>query len=235
MSRLSPDAEELVQAGREAFRPSDVERERVFQALLPQIGGGAGTGSTGTGGMNGPSTIPPAATGTLVKVSAMLVALGVAGGGLFLALRTQPQSPSPKTIATAPVTSAVAPSAPAKEVPESAPSLAPQAEPAEKPAPVAPRTANSLAQEVAILSQASTALRAGQPAAALKALDEHQRKFPRGVLTQERSSARVQALCALGRTTEAQVELARLERASPRSPHVARARKACGLSATEKE
>jgi hypothetical protein len=230
MSRLSPDAEELVRAGRDALRPSDADRERVFQALLPQIGSGAGP-------IQAPSSIPPApaATGTLVKISMVLVALGVAGGAVFLAVRTQQQAPPPKPVVNVPVTVAAAPPAPAAQLPESTQTIAPRAEPEAQRAPVAPRAADSLAQEVAILSRASAELRAGRPAAALTALDEHQRKFPRGVLTQERSSARVQALCALGRTKEAQVELARLTRASPSSPHVARARKACGLSVTEKE
>jgi len=230
MSRLSPEADELVRAGRDALRPSDADRERVFQALLPQIGSGAGP-------VQAPSSIPPApaVTGTFLKISTVLVALGVTGGAMFLALRTQQQQQQPKPVANAPVRSAAMPHAPAAQTPESAPTAAPQAEPAEKPAPVTARTADSLAEEVAILSRASAELRAGRPAAALTALDEHRRKFPRGVLTQERSSARVQALCALGRTKEAQVELARLERASPSSPHVARARKACGLGATAKE
>ena len=106
--------------------------------------------------------------------------------------------------------------------------------PARSARPLRARSADSLAEEVAILSQASAELHAGRPAAALKALEEHRRKFPRGVLAQERTSARIQALCALGRTKEAQSELARLARTSPNSPHVARARKACGSGATRK-
>jgi predicted Zn-dependent protease len=92
-----------------------------------------------------------------------------------------------------------------------------------------------LAKEIAMLSQASADLHAGRPAAALTVLDEHQRKFPHGELGQERTSGRIQALCALGRMTEAQAELARLARTSPNSPHLARARKACGSGATQKE
>jgi hypothetical protein len=88
--------------------------------------------------------------------------------------------------------------------------------------------ADRLAQEVAILSRAGTELHSGRAAAALRALDEHQKKFPAGLLTQERTAARIQALCALGRMTEADAELARLARSSPESPHEARARQACG-------
>jgi hypothetical protein len=67
-------------------------------------------------------------------------------------------------------------------------------------------------------------LNAGRAAEALKLLDEHQRKFPGGLLTEERRAARAQALCSLGRTSEAKSELARL---APRSPAAARAEEVC--------
>jgi hypothetical protein len=178
-------------------------------------------------GLNAPSTAPAAASAIAVKVAAAIVVISAAGGGLFLGLRTE--RPPPRDAATAPVHSAALPPAPVDKVPQSAPSAVTRAEAAERRAPLGPRAADRLAEEVAILSQASVALHARRPAAALKALDEHRRKFPRGALGQERTSARIQALCALGRTNEARAELARLERTSPHSPHVARARKACGV------
>ena len=241
MSRLSSEAEQLVRAGREALRPSDADRERVFQALLPRLGPGAGTE-----GINAPSPAPAAAKGMVVKISTVLVGLGIAGAGLFLALRTEspparpaataPVGPPPAApAATTPVTSPAVPPARVEPVPASAPSSSPQAGSGEKLAPAAPRPADSLAEEVAILSQASSELHAGRPASALKTLDQHRRRFPRGVLGQERTAARVQALCALGRMKEAQAEIARLARSSPNSPHVARARKACGSGLTEKK
>jgi hypothetical protein len=228
LTQLTPKAEELVQAAREALRPSDADRERVFQALLPQVGSGLAAE-----GLNTPSTAPAAAGGVTAKITAAIVLIGVAGGGLFLALRAEP--PPARPAATAPVASTAVPPAPVAKVLESVPSAVPRAEAAEERAPVAPRPADSLAEEVEILSRASAALHAGRPAAALKALDEHGRKFPRGALVQERTSARIQALCALGRVKEAQAGLARLARTSPSSPHVARARKACGAAVTEKE
>ncbi len=222
MTRMTPNAEELVKAGRDAFRPSEADRERVLQALLPRLGGALGAAST-----QAPSIAPAAAKGTLLKVAAVVAGLGVAGGGLFLALRSEP--PPAKPAATAPVKSAVVPPAPVAPAPESAPPAEPEVQSPEKRAPVASsRPADSLAEEVAILSRASAELHAGRPAAALLALEEHRRRFPRGVLAQERTSARVQALCALGRTKQAQAELTQLARSSPNSPHVARAKKACG-------
>ena len=221
MARLTPPAEELVRAGRAAFQPSDADRERVFQALLPHTGGAEGAGTEGL------APAEAAAKASLAKISAVVVALGVAGGGLYLA--TRPES-SPTKV---PVSMPAKPAAhiePASndDAPVSVPTT-PEPPSVEKRAPAAVRSADSLAQEVAILSRAGAELHAGRPAAALTALDEHQRKFPSGVLGQERSAARVQALCALGRTKEARSAFERLARTSPSSPHVVRARKACGF------
>jgi hypothetical protein len=231
LTNLTPKAEELVKAGREALRPSEADRKRVFHALLPQLGGGLGAG-----GVNAPSTAPAApaaASGVAVKVATAIAVIGVAGGGLFLALQKEP--PSARPLAPAPVASASALKPRIEQAPETPPAALPRAESAEKRAPVpSSRPADSLAEEVAILSEASAALHGGRPAAALKLLDEHRKKFPRGALGQERTSARIQALCALGRTKEAQADLARLARAAPNSPHVARARKACGSGPAEK-
>ena len=92
---------------------------------------------------------------------------------------------------------------------------------------VTPRSRDGLAEEVVLLSRAQTELRAGRPANALLALNEHQRKFPRGTLAEERTAARIQALCALGRTDEANAQLKQLASISPNSAHQERARQAC--------
>lgn len=239
MSGLTPEAEKLVRAGRAALRPSDADRERVLQALLPQIGR-----SPGAEGMNRPSTAPASASGAIAKATAALVAIGVAGAGIFVALRSETPPASPAAIATATLNAMarepvdhVASAAPQAQptAPQAQPA-APQAQPSdEKRASAAARSADSLAEEVAMLSQASTELHAGRAATALTMLDEHRRKFPRGILSQERTSAHIQALCALGRMNEAQAELARLARTSPDSPHLARARKACAFGTTKKD
>jgi hypothetical protein len=209
------------------LRPTDADRERVFQALLPKLETAAAAGTTAAGASG---------VATLIKSGAVLVGLGVAGAGVFYTLKTEPPAPAAPSVvvtaapAPAPAPApAQAPAPPGESTPESAATAAPVAPPAEKRAPSpSVRSADSLAEEVAILSRAGAELHAGRPQAALTALGEHQRKFPSGVLTQERTAARVQALCALGRTKEAQSELARLARISPNSPHEARARKACG-------
>jgi hypothetical protein len=90
-----------------------------------------------------------------------------------------------------------------------------------------PRGRDGLGEEVALLSRAETELHAGRPAKALLALAEHQRKFPRGALAEERTAARIQALCALGRSDEANAQLRQLSHISPNSALEERARQAC--------
>ncbi len=81
------------------------------------------------------------------------------------------------------------------------------------------------------MSRATTALSAGRYADALKALDEHQREFPNGVLSQERRAAKVQALCSLGRVIEGRAQLAHL---SAQSPVANRAKQVCDSAAAAK-
>ncbi|MBN1605468.1 MAG: hypothetical protein JW940_02490 [Polyangiaceae bacterium] len=244
MSNLTPKAQELVLATRDALRPSAADRERVAQTLAPLLG-------TAVAGASALSTTSAAAKATVVKILAGLVGFGVVGGALVLALRSE--APPAATPAAAPVEPLLSVST--KPAPVASTKPPPAAPTAETPAAEAPRTStptvqrtrsanephdaspptDSLPQEVSILSRASSALHSGRPAAALTALAEHQRKFPRGALAEERTAARIQALCALGRTTEAQAELARLARVSPNSPLEAHARKACGLASTKKK
>ena len=258
MSRLTPEAEELVRAGRSVLRPGDADRERVFQALQQRLDA-AGVGTEG--GMAELSRAPAAAKVTLAKVSSVLVGLGVVGAGLFLALRPGPpanadaERPVPPAVMAPASTAGDAPVQPerspadvahaASEEPAPAPPTRPveapdsrAAKPRAQPArrtPAMARSEDSLAREVALLSRAGAELHAARPAAALLALAEHERKFPSGALAEERAAARARALCALGRTKEAQAELARLERASPGSPHAVRAARACASAGLERE
>jgi hypothetical protein len=96
------------------------------------------------------------------------------------------------------------------------------------PAPDAPKPANEIREEVALLSKAQAALSRGRPQAALDALSQHAQRFPRGVLTEERAATKARTLCALGRRQEAEVELKRIEKLNPTSAYLARARESCG-------
>ncbi len=65
-------------------------------------------------------------------------------------------------------------------------------------------TVSSLEAETALLESARGKIRDSDPKAALRMLDEHQARFPRGLLAAERKATRVKALCAAGRATEAE-------------------------------
>jgi hypothetical protein len=226
VSSLGSEAQKLIESGRSAFRPTVADRERIALALQGRIGaGGAGLSAA------------PAAKAWGIGASwraVSTVVVGLAAGGVFVtsALRTRESAPpapaqmvSPAAPAAAlePEGQVVAPAATSEELPSRVAVRAERA-PARDVQVSVQRPSDRLGEEVDILSRAQTALHAAQFTEALRVLDEHARKFPRGKLAQERRATRIQALCALGRTSEAESELARL---SPGSVHEIRARQAC--------
>ncbi|MCB9596698.1 MAG: hypothetical protein H6719_28495 [Sandaracinaceae bacterium] len=91
------------------------------------------------------------------------------------------------------------------------------------PAPVD----STLSEELVLLRGAQRAMSEQQPARALGLLDDHARRFPSGILEEEREAARVVALCQADRRDEARALAARFLRERPSSPHRARVRAAC--------
>ena len=230
MAVLNPKALSLIEAGRSALRAKPADRERVEGALRAQLG---------------PAALPPAAPPAAHVAHSpwhflphIVIGAALLGGAGFLALRpaaSAPPSPTwgkpavvsnsvslPKLPAPSQV-AAPATSGPTVEAPQAA---------AESVASSATRPQDRLAQEVALLSRATSDLRAGRAAEALKALDEHRRKFPNGTLSEERRAARAQALCSLGRIAEGRTELSLL---APRSPAAARARQVCDAMAARNQ
>jgi hypothetical protein len=229
MSNLSPEAQELVRAVRGAHRPSDTDRARLLEAMRARLGDAAvlGEGTLGTSMVARGSWSSSAIGFSMVGLAV------VAGGALWYALRSEPASaprarPSAASAALARVAEPQRAPAPPVSPEPVREDVAPPARPT-SPARSAPvrRPRDGLSEEVAILSRAETDLHGGRLDSALKSLDEHERKFGRGLLTEERTAARIQVLCALGRTAEAEAQLARLTKMAPRSPHTERARQAC--------
>jgi len=230
MAVLNPKALALIEAGRSALRAKPADRERVEGALRAQLG---------------QAVLPLAASGAAHVARSpwhfapqLVIGVALLGSVGFWAWRpvaTPP--PSPAWVKPAAVPSNVVSSTPSAPSQVAAPATsaqgveAPQAA-AESVASSPPRAQDRLAQEVALLSRATSDLRAGRAAEALKALDEHRRKFPNGTLSEERRAARAQALCSLGRIDEGRTELSLL---APRSPAAARARQVCDAMAARKE
>jgi hypothetical protein len=84
-----------------------------------------------------------------------------------------------------------------------------------------------LQAETADLHQAQAALWSGNAALALGLLNAQDGKYRSGLLQQERSAARVLALCQSGNVTDARAESAQFEKRWPNSPLAIRVRSAC--------
>jgi len=96
------------------------------------------------------------------------------------------------------------------------------------PAPVHPaKPATDLDAEMALLASAQAAIQRGDYATALARLDDHQRAFPGGVLSEERTAARVVALCGAGRQAEARSLASAFLARHPTSPLAPRVRASC--------
>ncbi len=229
MTELGPEGRALIEAGRGAFRPTVADRERNLQALRARIADTSGVAhgnprppSAGAGGLGWPA------------ISALVVGFALAGGAAVHDLRSnamsRPELPAPVATTMAVPTTEPSPVT-TSPTPDNAPSASPDLAAADKRAASPAHPSDHLAEEVAILSRAEQELHAGRLTSALRLIDEHGRKFPNGTLRQERIAARVHVLCALGRVTEAEAELARLTRLSPDSLHEGSARQACAPSA----
>lgn len=226
MSELSSETRELIHQGRSELRPSEADRERIRAALQARLGS---PGPVGAG------TQPAAGALRALRpyVSAGVIGLALVGGAVGLAVRARQEAPPPAAPAVVPDPAPVAPPPPGVDsaAPASSSGL-PAVPPAPSNAPAAApvsgrRQPESLAQEVAILSRAAKELRSGRAADALRLLDEHQSKFPKGALSEERRAAKTEALCSLGRFAEARAELDKILRRSPQSALGARARETC--------
>jgi hypothetical protein len=220
---LNVKARALVDAGRAALRATAADRERVEAALRARLGPDALPVEAGA-----PSASTPTAWRAVARLA---IGVGVVIGATFVALRpatvTSPPSPS---VQHAPAPTPAAPHAvsPAADAVEPTPAFVIANNPAssgrKELALSTARRPDGLAQEVALLSRAATQLRAGRAAQALKVLEEHERRFPKSVLSEDRRAAKVQALCLLGQLTKGGAELAELP---AQSPAAARAAQVC--------
>jgi hypothetical protein len=236
MSEMSPEARALIDIGR-LDGPSPSERDRVRRGIDLRIATGAASGPLLTAGKG-------------ALLAGIVVAAGVSG----VVLATRP--PSSHLASPGVPNSPAAPvgAAPAAPVPSPEPSLAMPAEgkpagphhraarPAPGPGPagiagLAPlppastvvQPADALAEELRLIRGAQGALATGKAESALATLAEHAARFPKGVLAEERDAARVQALCALGRSLEARGVADRFLESWPHSAHAIRVRGSCAF------
>jgi len=93
-----------------------------------------------------------------------------------------------------------------------------------------PPAGDPLQEEASLIRAAHAALSTGDAGAAMTLLDEHARRFPHGVLAEDRSGARVHALCASGRADDARAAASAFVAAHPRSALTPAVRRSCAES-----
>lgn len=206
MTKLGPEARQLIDAGRGALRPSAGDKARVLEALRARLGArpGAVDDAERSDARHDTAPAPQARPSPLGwgRVSALAAGALVVGGVGFHYLSTRSVAAPPTVPTVAPVADTAAPSAPPPATAPLAPSGPPvaadpvAAPPAPPPAeaPASHHASDRLGEEVSILSRAEAELHAGRFTSALRLLDEHQRKFPNGKLAEERNAAKQQAL-----------------------------------------
>src|SRR6478735_5435290 len=215
---LSPNARALIQASRDAHRPTAADRERVTTALRARLGSAVLP-------FDAPSRSRLGGAGQ--RRAATAFGLCVVGSMLFLARRpvtavepaaqVRPKRVEAAMFGTATARATATATAASEVAPPSEITIPPQRKVGTLTSRhtrgrVAPASAgeDTLAQEVLLLTSATSQLSSGQAAEALLQLDEHQRRFSNGVLSYERNAAKARALCMLHRFSEGRALLAQL-------------------------
>lgn len=183
-----------------------------------------------------PSAASPAARARFSPAhAAAWLTLGGVGGALVTALWLGAWAPAP---AKAPPPEPPAPIAHAAPAPaEPAPTPPPLAAipqppreptPARKPAPAPPKNPaperSSLSAEVAALDRANASLRGGHFEAALRAVEQYRRDFPRGVLARDAEMIAIDALEGSHDTTALAQRAREFLTRYPSDPHAPRVR-----------
>jgi hypothetical protein len=241
MSDLTPEARKFLERHADTGTPSAKQKSRARAGALAVLASGsaaAGVAALGTGtkiviavvtvAVGSAVAVPvvkwartPAAPPAVVRVAAVQRPAPVEA-----VEPPAPPSPEPEP-EVVPAPAAPSRAAPPRHPPVLAPEpmsppepetvVTPAPAPLAAAAPATPPIATDaqLAAEIALVSSAQASLRAGQPEDALRALEDHDRRFGASArMLEEVIAARIGALCALGRADAARAELEKLPKGS---------------------
>ena len=217
--------------------PSAADLARLAGRLGPllvaaaPVSAAAATGSTAATGAAATKTAA-VATGGVLKLTVIAAVGGtVIAAGAFQAGRSYEEvhAPPPRVVEKVVTVSVPVPAPSLPEpvvIPE--PVVAPEPAPAPKrpgvhtkQQPPAPAPAAKLT-EVELLEKAMSAMKAGDPKAALELTQRHAREFASGALIQEREMLAIEALVKLGRAGEARLKADAFRQKYPTSSHLLR-------------
>jgi hypothetical protein len=215
---LDQELQRLFSAARVATAPGSGARERIRAGLSPRLASEAAT--------------PRRARGSASWLGAALAVLGLCGIALWLT-RTPPANELRGPLASHPsasptrvVAPPAAPAPPSATALPSAPVRSSSPPPSKQPPAASTRVDNS-AEELPLVRAMQQALRSGEPQQALALAANHERRFPRGTLVEEREGVRAVARCQLATPDARAPILAAFARRFATSPYVARVKAAC--------
>jgi hypothetical protein len=221
-------------------RPSAAARERAWAAISSGVGVGLGSTAAAAGSKAGKfaasSALKWIAGGALAAAALATGAAVRYAGSSHAAVAPTANVPSTPVPAPPPVevpappphddeTTPTQPSSTDRSIARSVPAGSARARPpAASASAVATSDDYSIREQLARIDEARGALRRGDTASALRALDAYDRLFPDGALTQEATVVRVQTLLAAGDRAGAGVVERGFLAAHPSSPYAARIR-----------
>jgi hypothetical protein len=223
MSEAPPDDElrALIEMEKDAIVDPGPARARLAARLGPLL----------VAPPPGPPPAPPAAPSPSVpsgltgwKLAAAGLGTFVLGGatGAIIHATTTPARTEVRYVdRIVEIEAGVDASAPAPSASAAPPALTPseRAPRVERPQQTSAPTDEALARERQIIEKARSALLRGDAEAALGAVAEHSKAFPRGQLGEAREAIAVQALVRAGRHDEARARAAKFHRAFPGSTY----------------
>jgi hypothetical protein len=201
-------------------------RARVLarvEGVVGPLGGGPSGGSGGHTHRAAPGPVGGAAAlGRLLPLVASFVVGGAAGAVGVYSLRPATVERVVYVERPEPAASSVASAEPPRREPPAVPRASSEPAPAarQSTAPAPPANAESgstLAAERQLLDVARRAVTEEDGAAALAAVTEHERRYPNGLLVQEREVMAVHALALLGRSEDARARADRFRSRFPTS------------------
>ena len=246
MDEMNPNARALLNAARSYDDPSDSDQDRVRAAVLMRVGSVAAIGTAAITAAKASSAAASAGpllatglastallSGVAAKIGAVVL-IGALASGAYVAFRGPHAATVPAVSPAAVVPPAavveLAPVPVADAVPVAAIAAVDPSVEGSKLSPVRVRSrAADLEGEMKLLRQADGALRRGDAAGALSALNKHAVQYPSGALSQEREGVRAIALCSSGNVSQGQSAALRFLSQAAKSPLASRIRSACSL------
>jgi hypothetical protein len=205
---LDDDVQNLLEGARRGIKAPPEARRRLWSALDVAALAGTGAGSAAVAKVTRAAWLARWA-----PVAASFVVGGVVGGTLVFALRPPRIMEGPPRVIL--VAASAEPQAPTATASIAAPSASvPRAVPTSSEVAV---ETGGIKAERALLDRARLSLEQGDGAAALRTAQEHEQRFPGGVLAQEREAIAIRALLLLGQTKDARDRLARFRARYPGS------------------